>query len=267
MPDLDAAQKPSVRLWIFAGLGAVAIHAGCVALAVAHMRFDDVDEAPGAPAIEIGLEMASPRLETTDLPPGPNADLVPESAAAAEQKAVVKQTELPKDLPTEAEDPDRMVALNSSKTPQQDDTQDDAKAAPVQATASTESTLVEAKAMPSVEEVPEGRSQAPVEGTGKSLQHLRASWFAEVIAHFQKHTRTPAVPKQKRVKVMVNVTFDRLGHVVSSTIAESSGDAAYDEAALAMLRRSDPVPRPPPLIADEGLNYRVPVLFHVKGRG
>jgi TonB family protein len=64
---------------------------------------------------------------------------------------------------------------------------------------------------------------------------------------------------------VVNVTFDRVGHVIASSIAESSGDAAYDEAALAMLRRSDPVPQPPPLIADEGLSYTLPVLFRVKG--
>ena len=73
MPDLDA-QKPSARLWIFAGLGALVLHLGCVALAVAHLRTDDLDESLGVPAIEIGLEMTSPHLEPTDLPPGPDAD-------------------------------------------------------------------------------------------------------------------------------------------------------------------------------------------------
>jgi len=34
--------------------------------------------------------------------------------------------------------------------------------------------------------------------------------------------------------------------VVSVNVAESSGDAAYDEAAISMIRRSDPVPRPGP---------------------
>ena len=45
-----------------------------------------------------------------------------------------------------------------------------------------------------------------------------------------------------------------------------SYDAAFDEAALAMVRRSDPVPQPPPLVADEGLNFTLPVIFRVKGR-
>jgi len=51
--------------------------------------------------------------------------------------------------------------------------------------------------------------------------------------------------------VIVSVTFDRLGHVVSSSIAESSGDPAYDEGGPCHASPSDPVPQPPPLIADE----------------
>jgi TonB family protein len=54
--------------------------------------------------------------------------------------------------------------------------------------------------------------------------------------------------------------------VLSTTIEKSSGDTAFDEAALAMVKRSDPVPAPPPLIADEGLSFTLPVIFRVKGK-
>jgi hypothetical protein len=33
-----------------------------------------------------------------------------------------------------------------------------------------------------------------------------------------------------------------------------------------MVRKSDPVPRPPPTVADEGLNFTLPVIFRVKGK-
>jgi hypothetical protein len=33
-----------------------------------------------------------------------------------------------------------------------------------------------------------------------------------------------------------------------------------------MVRRSDPVPRPPPAIADEGLSFTQLVIFRVKGK-
>jgi TonB family protein len=54
--------------------------------------------------------------------------------------------------------------------------------------------------------------------------------------------------------------------VLSASIVKGSGDAAFDQAALAMVRRSDPVPQPPPLVADEGLNFTLPVIFRVKGK-
>ena len=60
---------------------------------------------------------------------------------------------------------------------------------------------------------------------------------------------------------------DRLGHVLSTSIEKGSGDTAFDEAALAMVRRSDPVPAPPPLVADDGLSFTLPVIFRVKGKG
>ena len=41
----------------------------------------------------------------------------------------------------------------------------------------------------------------------------------------------------------------------------------FDEAALAMLKRADPVPQPPPLVADEGLSFTLPVVFRVKPHG
>ena len=121
MSDLDTEQKSSRRLWIFAALAALALHLGGAALAVAHLRTDDPDDTLGTPAIEIGLEMTSPHLEATDLPPGPDTDASVASPALAAQKAELKQTELPKDTPTESDDPDRVVAPNDSNKPREDD--------------------------------------------------------------------------------------------------------------------------------------------------
>ena len=134
MSDLDTEPRSSRRLWIFAGLGALALHLGGAALAVAHLRSVDLDDDLGAPAIEIGLEMTSPHLEPTDLPPGPDTEASVASPAVAEQKAELKDSELPKDTPTETEDPDRVVTPNDSKKPKEDD----AKIAAVQAAASAD---------------------------------------------------------------------------------------------------------------------------------
>jgi protein TonB len=263
MSDLDTEQKPSRRLWILAGLAALALHVAGGALAVAHLRTDDIDDSLGAPAIEIGLEMMSPHLEATDLPPGPDVDASVASPALAEQKAELKQTELPKDVPTETEDPDRAVAPNDSNKPKEDEP----KIAAAPTAASVESVAAEATATPSTEAIQEGpRSVAPAQGTGESARRMRATWQKELVAHLDRHKRYPAQRSEKSAEILVGFALDRMGHVLSTNIVKGSGDAAFDAAALAMVRRSDPVPAPPPLVADEGLNFTLPVIFRVKGR-
>jgi periplasmic protein TonB len=262
MSDLNMEQKSSWRLWILAAVGALVLHVGGVALAVTHLQDDDLDDSLGAPAIEVGLEMESPHLDATDLPAGPDADASVASPAMAEQKAEVKETELPKEVPTETEDPDRVVAPNDSNKPKEDDP----KVAKVETSASTESVAAEATAMPSTEAIPEGpRSVAPAQGTGQSVQRMRATWQKELVAHLDKHKHYPAERSQKTAEILVSFELDRTGHVLSANIVKGSGDMAFDEAALAMVRKSDPVPMPPPLVADEGLNFTLPVIFRVKG--
>jgi TonB family protein len=263
MSELDIERKPSWRLWILAGLAALALHLGGVALAVAHLRTDETDDTAGAAAIEIGLEMTSPHLEATDLPPGPDTDASVASPALAEQKAELKPTELPKEVPTETDSPDRVVTPNDTSKPKEEDT----KVATVQTSASMESVAAEATATPSTEAVPEGpRSVAPAQGTGASAQRMRATWVKELVAHLDKHKRYPTERAQKSAEIELSLALDRTGHVLSVGIIKGSGDAAFDEAALAMVRRSDPVPQPPPLVADEGLNFTLPVIFRVKGK-
>ncbi len=57
-----------------------------------------------------------------------------------------------------------------------------------------------------------------------------------------------------------------MGRVVSASVIKSSGDESFDTAALAMVQRANPVPRPPPLVADEGLSFSLPVVFRVGGK-
>src|SRR3984893_8222262 len=222
MPDLVIEQRPSRRLWILAGLGALALHIGCAGLVIAHMQTDDPDDSLGAPAIEIGLEMMAPRQEVTDLPPGPDTDASVASPALAEQQAEVKETDLPKAVPTETEEPDRVVTTNDIKKPEEEQ-----EVAAVQTQASQESVAAEATATPSSEAIPEGpRSVAPAIGTGESAQRIRATWQKELLAHLDKHKRYPADRSQKSAEILVSFALDRMGHVLSTSIVKGSGDAA-----------------------------------------
>jgi TonB family protein len=264
MPDFEIEQKPSRRLWILAAAGALALHLGFGALAIAHLQTGDDEDSLGAPAIEVGLELTSTRADPIDLPPGPDVDAAVASPELAEQKAEVKETDLPKDTPTEAEDPDRVVTQNESKKPREDDP----KIAAVQTQASTESAAQEATATPKLDGRLDDTSKAPKQGIGNSTQLAKVSWEKKLMAHFKKHLIYPEAVKARdaKVRVVLDVEFDRLGHVVSASIAEGSGKRAFDEAALKMVQRSDPVPAPPPLVADLGLKRFVPVAFNPEGK-
>lgn len=263
MTDFDL-RKPSRRLWLIAGVAAVALHVGGAALALAHLREDADDDSLGAPAIEVGLEMMSPQHEATDLPPGPETEASAASPALNEQKAEVKDSDLPKDVPQETEEADRVVA---TEQPKKIDEEQKEKAVRQQQ-ASTESVASEATAMPSNEVAKEGpRSVAPAQGLGQAAARIRATWQKELVAYLDKHKRYPKAGAQKNVRIVVGFELDRLGHVITTRIVESSGDPAFDAAALDMVRRSDPVPPPPPLIADDGLSFSLPVIFRTKGKG
>ena len=99
---------------------------------------------------------------------------------------------------------------------------------------------------------------------GESAVRQRATWEKELAAHFNRFKRYPSDRVMQSAEVIVGFVLDRIGHVVSARIIKGSGDASFDEAALAMLQRADPVPAPPPLVADEDLTFSVPVDFRAK---
>lgn len=257
---LDDRLPPLSRtVWIVAALGALAIHAAGAALVFQYLQPDAADEL-GAPAIVIDLDLASPRRDPADLPVGPDAEASAPAPAVVEQKTVVEETDLPKAVPTDVNDPDQAVTPDDVKKP--DDK--DPKVTAVQATPSNASAAAEATAMPSVESAaPSSRSVAPALGTGDSAVRDRVTWEKELAVHFDKYKRYPAERAMQAAQVIVNFVLDPFGHVVSSRIVKGSGDAAFDDAALAMLQRADPVPPPPPLVADQGLSFTLPVIFHV----
>ena len=261
MSELVQEQRPPWRLWTMAALAAVSLHVAGAALALAHLTPDDGSDGLGTNVAEIGVELTSPSAEETELPPGPDADASVASPALAEQKAEVKPTDLPKETPKESEDPDRVVTQNEQKKP----TDDDPKTEAVQTSASQESVAQEASARQHIEGAREANAAAaPNIGIGKDSQRLNAQWAKQLSAYFELHKRHPKTDNVKATKVVVNIVLNRLGHILSVGVAESSGDPLYDEAAMDMVRRSDPVPRPPAGLTDDTFERNLPVNFNAK---
>lgn len=258
IPGLALRARPIARIWILAAAGAMMLHLGVVALIWAHMQPDDSDDETGAPAIEISLDLAAPRVEASDLPPGPEAEASTAAPAIVEQKEMLEKSELPRDTPIETDSPDQVVSPDATKAP----TEKDPVIKASEAAPSSESVAVEATAPPSSESPVEAqRSTAPAQGLDQSALRLRTTWQKQLIAHFNRHKRYPSGQQPRNAEILVSFTLDRLGHVVAANVVKSSGDASYDAAAVSMIHRSDPVPQPPPLVADQGLTFTLPVVF------
>jgi periplasmic protein TonB len=249
---------PLMRVWCAAVLAAAVLHGGCFGYAFLASKHDDADVALGAPAVEIGLDMTAPHAEDENLPPGPESEAAAASAASASQEAKAEQTDQPKAQPTETENPDQVVSPDASKKEKPDDPKlKEAKSNP-----SAESVASEATAPPKVEAAREAlKSVAPAQGTGESAQRIKATWQKELVAHLNRFKRYPASTTAQGMTIVVSFTLDRLGHVAASKVVQSSGSPAFDQAALAMMTRADPVPSPPAVVADEGLTFTIPVIF------
>ncbi|MCJ2070850.1 energy transducer TonB [Methylobacterium sp. J-030] len=262
MSGTDPGGRTSLywQIWVAAVALVVSLHAGGLVYAITYVPADEADDL-GAAALEIDMEMTAPRREPTDLPPGPEAEDAAASPAVVQQQAVEDPTELPKALPTETEDPDRIVAPDATRKPQEDEP----KLRAVETSPSQESVASEAAATPSSETMKEGpRSTAPALGTGESARRIRTTWQKQLLAHLDRHKRYPGGSSRPTGQVTVTFVLDRLGRVLSASVVKSSGDGALDDAALVMMKRSDPVPAPPPLVADEGLTFSIPVVFRAK---
>jgi protein TonB len=256
---IDARQAASRRLWVFAALAALALHIAAAALAFANLGGELDEGGLGANADEIAVEVGAPRVDDDQLAPGPDLDPAQASQQVAEQKAETHDTELPMDRPNEAEEPDRLVTQSNQDKPPEDEP----KVAAVETPAAIEQPAQQETSRKTLEDAPEAeKAKAPIIGIDKDKEKLTADWGLKVNAYFKLHKRFPeGKNKRKSGRVTVFIELNRLGHVTAVRVEQSSGYAAFDEAAIAMVRRSDPVPRPPAALTDEEFKFTLAVDF------
>ena len=248
--------------WACCGAAALALHAGGIALAFSQSGTPEDDDL-GARALDISMDYTAPKVEETDLPPGPQADAATAAPDAVAQAPKPIDSEQPVEKADDTEEPDRTVAPQAERKPEETTPAETTQTVTSQAAVASEASAP----APSDTARPAATSAAPVLGTGDSTRKIIQSWQRQLVAHLDRHKRYPAGAARRKAEIAVTFVLDRRGHVLSARVSRSSGDAAFDEAALAMLRRSDPVPSPPPVLADQGLAFTLPVVFRGEGRG
>lgn len=257
------------NVWIVSAVLALLLHAAGAAAFLIASPPEVADDDNGAPGIEIGIELAAPREEPTDLPPGPPAEDAAAATAFVAREAEPQPTEpLPKEAPTEGPEPDRVVAPEPPREQPPEPKEVVETPAPQRAPESVESLPSEAAAAPGIEAAKEAPvSTAPTPGTGVSAMRIKTTWQREMIGHLNRNKRYPTGAGRREAEIVVTFTLDRRGKLLDAKVARSSGDPRFDEAAIAMLRRADPLPMPPPIVADDGLTFTMPVNFTLPGRG
>lgn len=104
-------------------------------------------------------------------------------------------------------------------------------------------------------------SDAQAQNAQQTEQRIRKTWEKQLVVHLARYRSYPTIAANQNAQVTLSFVLDRSGHVVSATVAKSSGDAAIDQAALTMMQRADPVPAPPASVASKGLNFSLPIVF------
>jgi protein TonB len=69
--------------------------------------------------------------------------------------------------------------------------------------------------------------------------------------------------------VMVRLVIDRSGRLLSSALVHSKGYARLDGEAMDLVRRASPLPKPPPEVQGDTIDFAVPIDFYfdtAKGR-
>lgn len=258
MSDLETGLSTSRVAWFAAAIVAVALHVGGVAVALTTAHGDDDAGGLGTAADVIDVELAAPKVEENDLPNGVDSVAETASVATPEQKAETEQADLQKGVPTTTEEADQRVSPTEVKKPTEEE-----KVAAVETNASeAHDSAIDSSRKTLDAKVPDAeRVKAPdPTGMGKDRDPQTTNWQRKLSLIVKKNQKYPA-GKTQGGSVRVSFKLNRRGNVISVDVIQSSGDPDYDREAVAMVRRSDPFPKPPAQVSDDEIPFNIVVKF------
>ncbi|MDZ5603077.1 energy transducer TonB [Pseudomonas sp. RP23018S] len=231
--------------------GSLALVLGLHAAAVLLMLDWSVPQAVELPPEAMVVELAP--LPEPAPPPPPKA--VPPPPAPVEEPPLPKLAEAPK--------PKIAVAKPKPKPKPQPPKQPVKKPEPPKDEPPSEEV---AETPPSVE--PPKKSAAPAPSIASNSNAL-PTWQSDLLRHLAKYKKYPDDARRRNLQGVTRLSFvvDSQGRVVSSSVTAGSGSAALDRATLDMLRRAQPLPKPPAEILNGGsISVTAPFAFTLDRR-
>jgi protein TonB len=238
----------------------VSLHLG-VAWAIIHWHAED-EPAPSPPpaAVMIDLEPmpAAPPSPLSEIPPGPKQTIsqpppppvpqvhhpLPDAPPAPAPEVPVPVQPKPKPKPIEHRRP--FERQPPKRTPD--------RTPPASATTAPPEIL--APPAPDAAAPAPGASQAPP-------SNAVPTWQGMLLGRLEQFKRYPYEAQYRRQQgiAYLHFTMDRNGRVLSARIEKSSGYDVLDQETLALIRRAEPLPKPPPEIPGDPIELTVPVQF------
>ena len=110
------------------------------------------------------------------------------------------------------------------------------------------------------------RATAPEQGNAREAVRRAEAWQRALFGHIARFKTYPEASRQlgSAGDVLVFLTVGRDGRVQSVRVEKSSGHADLDLAAMEVLRRANPLPRPPATLAGEAFAFLVPLKYRLK---
>jgi protein TonB len=217
-------------------------------LGLAYLIWRNHSDAAGAPPDAVMIELApvsdsEPSESLVEAPPGPlMTESEPDEVVEPEKMVVPDLPMMPKPLAVLTPTPKVKPVKQPKEIPHKRVIQPTHEKPAPRTTAPAHAASARASA---------GRQGS----AGSSISP--STWVSQVHARIQSnHSSCPA---GAHGTARVAFSFDRGGHILGVQLASSSGSGAVDQAALSAVRRSNPIPPPPPEI---GGHVAVPVTCH-----
>jgi len=113
--------------------------------------------------------------------------------------------------------------------------------------------------------IADGRApaSAPPAGPTAAETSARQTYLSLLASHLERYKRYPRAARRQHQTGIAYLAFtmDREGRVLSARIERSSGHEVLDEEVMAMIRRAEPLPPPPP---DVPVKLIVPMSFTLR---
>jgi protein TonB len=227
------------------------VHALAIALALNWTSRPPIELPPQAMLVELAPvpappPPAPPKVITPPQPPAPVEELpIPKLAEAPKAEIAVPKPVKPKPKPQ----PPKPVEKKPEPPKEKPSEAKPSDAQPTQA--------------------PTEKSAQPVQGPSAAQQAAKASWEGTLLAHLGKYKKYPASAQNRGKEGTNRLRFvvDGQGNVLSFELVGQSGVADLDRATLEMIRRAQPLPKPPADMLTNGtIEITAPFLYSLEKR-